>query len=250
MSTHTTAPETAQSDHAPQTPPLRCAVVLFGCGRADGSEIQESVSILVHLSRLGARTQCYAPDRAQVDVVNHLTGAPSTEHRNGLVEAARIARGNIRPIAELFAHDYDALLFAGGFGAAKNLCDFALKGADCTAQPDVARVIREFHAAAKPIALCCIAPIIAARVLGTVAGGPGVSITLGQHGPAADAARAMGATHVLTGVRQAHTDHTARVVTTGAYMFDQASPAEIFEGIGAMVESTLKLATTSPTHAR
>lgn len=219
----------------------RCAVVLFGSGRADGSEIQEAVSILIHLSRLGAKTQCFAPDRAQVDVVNHLTGAPTGETRNGLIEAARIARGAIRPITELIERDEDALFFPGGLGAAKNLCDFAAKGAGYGVQPDVARVVHEFHAAGKPMAFCCIAPMIAARLLGTAAGGPGVSITLGPPSPAADVASALGATHIVTRVREAHTDRAARVVTTGAYMFDRASPGEIFDGIGAMVESTLEL---------
>ena len=41
--------------------------------------------------------------------------------RNVLVESARIARGNISPLSTLSATSYDAVVFPGGFGAAKNL---------------------------------------------------------------------------------------------------------------------------------
>lgn len=61
----------------------------------------------------------------------------------------------------------DAVVFPGGFGAAKNLSDFGFNGTDMRVNPEVERVIKEFHAAGKPIALCCIAPILAAKVLGS-----------------------------------------------------------------------------------
>src|SRR5512140_3595811 len=100
----------------------KIAVVLSGCGRADGSEIHESVSILIHLARAGAAYHCFAPDQAQSDVVNHATGKPAKETRNCLVEAARIARGEITALAKLDVDAYDGVIFPGGFGAAKNLC--------------------------------------------------------------------------------------------------------------------------------
>src|SRR5579862_9497660 len=128
------------------------AVVLCGCGRADGSEIHEAVSCLIHLSRLGATYSCFAPDAPQAGVINHLTGKPSPgEKRNQLVESARIARGRIAPLSTLNPADFDAAVFPGGFGAAKNLCTFAKDGERCTVIPDVERIVKSFHAAAKPI---------------------------------------------------------------------------------------------------
>ncbi|MBI1191258.1 MAG: isoprenoid biosynthesis glyoxalase ElbB [Tepidisphaera sp.] len=223
------------------------ALVLCGSGRADGSEIHESVSILIHLARLGIPVKMFAPDAPQAEVINHLTGkpAPSGQTRNMLVEAARIARGAIAPLSQLDPAQHGALLFAGGFGAAKNLCTFAQPGEkggpNCDVLPDVERVIKGFHAAKKPIGLCCIAPVLAARVLGTRKGGPGVRVTLGAEGEAADAVRTMGATHVAKAVTEAFTDDRERVVTTPAYMYD-ANPYEIFTGIGAMVEGVAALA--------
>ncbi len=68
------------------------------------------------------------------------------------------------------------MVFPGGFGAAKNLCDFGFKGADMAVDPEVARVLKEFHGAGKPLALCCIAPVVAAKVLGEV------KLTMGKKG--------------------------------------------------------------------
>lgn len=210
------------------------AVVLCGCGRADGSEITESVSTLIQLSRAGLPYRCFAPAGAQAEVVNHLTGQAVGETRDMLVEAARIARGEVSPITELRAAACSAVVFPGGFGAAKNLCTFAKDGAGCTVHPEVARVIREFHALGKPIGLICIAPVLAARVLGTAAGGPGCSVTIGDDAGTADAIRAMGAKNVVRAVTQACVDEEHRVVTTPAYMCD-AKPHEVFDGIGALV---------------
>lgn len=218
------------------------AVVLSGCGVFDGSEIHEAVGVLYHLSRHGARVECFAPDRDQADVVNHAQGKPQTgERRNALVEAARIARGKIRPLKQLKAADFDAVFFPGGFGAAKNLCNFASAGAACEVEAETARVIREFNKAGKPIGLCCIAPVIAARVLGVKGGGPGVGVTIGNDPQTAAAVHAMGATHIAKPVSEAFVDEKQRVVTAPAYMYGDAPVHEVFEGIGDMVEQTLAL---------
>lgn len=211
------------------------AVVLCGCGRADGSEVHESVSVLIHLDRVGLKYQCFAPDAPQAEVVDHLTGKPVAESRNMLVEAARIARGEIKPLSQLDPAAHAAVAFPGGFGAAKNLCTFARDGANCTVRPDVAAVIRSFHEQKKPIALVCIAPVIAAKVLGKSAGGPGCSITLGGPGDAATAAAAMGATPVTKAVTEAHVDHANRILTTPAYMCD-TGPHGVFVGVGHMID--------------
>jgi enhancing lycopene biosynthesis protein 2 len=214
----------------------RIAVVLCGCGRGDGSEIHESVSLLIHLSRIGASYKCFAPDSPQFEVINHATGKiVQGQTRNMLVEAARISRGDITPLDKLALPDFDALAFPGGFGAAKNLCNFALKASDCEVLPDVARIIREFHAAKKPIALACIAPVLAARVLGTRQNGPGVLVTIGSDEKTADAIRTMGSQHAGRGVTESCTDMKNKIITTPAYMFD-ATPYEVFTGIGKMVD--------------
>ncbi len=218
------------------------AVVLAGSGRGDGSEIHESVSCLIHLARLGASYQCFAPDQPQADVINHLTGEPAKgESRNMLVEAARIARGDIRPITQLREADFDAVVFPGGFGAAKNLCTFAKDGENCTVLPEVERVVNGFHAARKPIAMCCIAPVIGARVLGKKAGGPGVNVTIGDDKGTASAISAWGSSNIVKAVTEAAIDEANRVSTTPAYMYGEASPWEVYQGIGEMIERMMAM---------
>jgi enhancing lycopene biosynthesis protein 2 len=217
------------------------AVVLSGSGRADGSEIHESVCCLIHLARLGAPYRCFAPDAPQAGVVNHLTGKPAGETRNQLVEAARIARSEISPLSQLNPADFDAVVFPGGFGAAKNLCTFAKDGENCTVIPDVERVVKGFHKAGKPVAMCCIAPIIAARVLGKAAGGPGCTVTIGDDAGTAAAIGKMGATNAVKSVTEAAVDEPNRLATTPAYMYGNASPWEVYQGIGRMIEETLAL---------
>lgn len=219
----------------------KVAVVLAGCGRGDGSEIHESVSVLIHLSRHGVDYRCFAPDLPQADVVNHATDKPAQESRNQMVEAARISRGEISPLSRLDIDAFDAVVFPGGFGAAKNLCTFASAGADCAVVPDVARVIKGFHAAGKPIGLACIAPVLAARVLGTKLGGPGCQVTIGTDEETAAAIGKMGSTNIGKAVTESYTDAANRLVTTPAYMCD-AKPHEVFEGIGKMVEQVIGLA--------
>lgn len=215
------------------------AVVLAGCGRADGAEITEAVSILIHLARRGVAYRCFAPDRPQVHVVNHATGKPAEgESRNCMTEAARISRGEIAPLASLDAAKFDMVLFAGGFGVAKNLCDFAASGAKMTVQPEVAAVIGSFHAAGKPIGLCCIAPVLAAKVLGA----RHCEVTIGHDAGTAAAIAGWGSRNVPKDVREAHTDRANKVVTTPAYMDDHATPYDVFTGIGQMVDGVVALA--------
>lgn len=218
------------------------AVVLAGCGRADGSEIHEAVSCLIHLARLGASYRCFAPDAPQADVVDHLTGKPGPESRNILVESARIARGEIAPLSQLRPEEFDAIIFPGGFGAAKNLCTFARDGENCSVNSDVERVIKGFHTAGKPVGLCCIAPVIGARVLGKARGGPGVKVSIGDDAGTAAAIAKMGSTNVAKPVTEAAVDEANRLVTTPAYMYGEATPWEVYQGIGQMIERTLALA--------
>lgn len=215
------------------------AVVLSGCGVFDGSEIHEAVSILIHLSRHGATVSCFAPD-IEAPVVNHATGKPAGEKRNVMVEAARIARGKIAPLSKLRAIDFDAVVFPGGFGAAKNLSSFAADGAACSVIPDVERVVKEFHQAGKPVGMCCIAPVIAARVLGRAAGGPGVKVTIGDDQATGAAIAKMGSSNQVRPVTGACIDEENRVVTAPAYMYGEAPVHEVHEGIGAMIDGVVE----------
>ncbi|XP_062831237.1 glutamine amidotransferase-like class 1 domain-containing protein 3, mitochondrial [Anolis carolinensis] len=229
---------------APRPRGARVAVVLSGCGVYDGTEIHEASAILVHLSRGGADVQIYAPDVSQMHVIDHSKGQPTEgDSRNVLAESARIARGKITDLAKLAANDHDAVIFPGGFGAAKNLSTFAVDGKDCKVNGDVERVLKDFHKAGKPIGLCCISPVLAAKVL------PGTEVTVGHeeeqggkwpYAGTAGAIKALGGKHHVKEVTEAHVDTKHKVVTTPAFMCE-TDLHHIFDGIGAMVKNVLKL---------
>jgi len=211
------------------------AVVLSGCGVYDGSEIHEAVLTLLAIDRNGGTAQCYAPDIAQRDVVNHLTGQPAAESRNVLVEAARIARGKIKPLAEFDAKAADILIFPGGFGAAKNLCSFAVDGPEATIDSEVEKAVKAMAAAGKPIGALCIAPAILAGVL------KGVELTIGSDAGTAAALEKMGARHRDTTHAQVVVDTARKVATTPCYMLD-ATVSQIADGADAVVKALIKLA--------
>ena len=216
----------------------KVALILSGCGVFDGSEIHEAVSCLVHLSRAGAAVACFAPD-ITAPAVNHLTGQAEPAPRSVLAESARIARGKIAPLSGVRAADFDAAVFPGGFGAAKNLCDFAARGAACAVNPEVERVIKDFHAAGKPVGMCCIAPVLAAKVLGKAGGGPGVDVTIGDDAGAAAAIAQMGSRNIVRPVTEACADERSALITAPAYMYADAPVHEVYEGIGRMIDGVL-----------
>lgn len=212
------------------------AVILAGSGVYDGSEIYESVITLLRLDQRGAKVQCFAPNIAQMHVINHLTGDEMPETRNVLVEAARLARGNIKDLREARAEDFDALIVPGGFGAAKNLCNFAVRGAQCSVEPQVLEVAQAFAKAGKPVGLMCIAPTMAVQIFGQ-----GVTVTLGSDdAEAAGAVREMGATHEPCEVTEIVEDTTHKLVTTPAYMLAQ-SISDAASGIYKLVDRVLEL---------
>ena len=216
----------------------RVGVLLSGSGVYDGAEIHESVITMLALDRRGAEMVFCAPDAPQMHVVNHLTGeVEEGAERNILVESARIARGNIQDVASVSADDIDALILPGGFGAAKNLCDFAVSGTDCTVDPDVAKLVRTVHEQGKPIAAVCIAPALIAKVLGGVA----PEITIGSDADTANALEAMGATHVQCPVSEFVVDQERKIVSSPAYMLGQ-SISEVAEGIEKTVDALLDMA--------
>ncbi|TDH07738.1 hypothetical protein EPR50_G00109230 [Perca flavescens] len=217
--------------------------ILSGCGVYDGTEIHEASAVLVHLSRAGAKVQMFATNADQMHVVNHCEGKPTEEKRNLLQESARIARGDVTDLANLDVSAFDALIIPGGFGVAKNLSDWAVKNKDCTIQPHLEKLIKAFHKAGKPLGMCCISPILAAKIL------PGCELTVGQdkecekwpYAQTAGAVKEMGCKHVNTDVEKAHADVKNKLVTTSAFMCN-APIHSVFDGIGVMVKETLKLA--------
>ena len=213
----------------------KVAVILSGCGVYDGAEIHESVITLLRLDQRGAHVQCFAPNIAQMHVINHLTGEEMNESRNVLVESARIARGEVKDIREANVEDFDALIVPGGFGAAKNLSDFAVKGAECTVQPDVLALAEAFAEASKPVGLMCISPAMAAKIYG-----PGVICTIGNDADTATVVNKMGATHQECDVSDIVEDKARKLVSTPAYMLAQ-SISEAASGINKMVDRVLEL---------
>lgn len=228
----------------------KVAVVLSGSGVYDGSEIHEASACLVHLSRHSASVHLFAPDAPQKHVINHLTGEPMIETRNVLVESARIARGgqHISSLDKLKANQFDAIVLPGGFGAAKNLSSFAFDGEKMAVDETLTNILKDFHRAQKPIGMCCISPVILARLI------PGVRLTLGKmknldaneaknvfpYSGAVFAARQMGADTVECDVNEICVDEKHQVVTTPAFM-KNAPFYQVYDGIGLMIEKVLQM---------
>ncbi|MBI4208618.1 MAG: isoprenoid biosynthesis glyoxalase ElbB [Deltaproteobacteria bacterium] len=220
--------------------PQKVGVILSGCGVLDGAEIHESVLTLLALDRSGAEAVCMSPNKDQRDVVNHLTNQPMRgEKRNVLIEAARIARGKIRDIKEIHAKDIDAVILPGGYGAAKNLSDYAVKGADCEVDPEVSRLLREMTAAKKPIGAICISPVVLAKAM-QVDGAVHPTLTIGCDRGVAGDLQKMGSSHQECPVQEFVVDKENKIVTTPAYMLGPGIK-EVAQGIEKLVKAVLAL---------
>ena len=226
------------------------AVVLSGCGVYDGSEIHEASACLVHLSRHSASVHVFAPDTAQKHVINHLNGETMPETRNVLVESARIARGgqNISSLDKLQVNQFQAIILPGGFGAAKNLSTFAFDAEKMTVDDRLANILKDFLRSRKPIGMCCISPVIAAKLI------PGAQLTLGKmknlneneaknvfpYSGAVLSARQMGAETQECDINEICVDERHRLVTTPAFM-KNAEFHEVFDGVGLMIEKVIQM---------
>jgi enhancing lycopene biosynthesis protein 2 len=218
---------------------IRVGVVLSGCGVYDGSEIHEAVLSLLAIAKLGAEAVCMAPDMEQMHVINHFSGQTDNgQPRNVLVESARIARGQILDIATVKADNIDALVIPGGYGAAKNLCDFAVEGADCTVNTQVQRLIEEMLAAEKPLAAICIAPAMLAKILSQQQ--PPATLTIGTDKDTAATLDTMGIKHVDCPVDEVVVDKQRKIVTTPAYMLAD-NIAQVAVGIEKAIKRMLEL---------
>ena len=216
----------------------KVGVVLAGCGAQDGAEIHESVITLLALDRAGAEVQIMAPDMDQFHVINHFNGDTMEPARNILVESARIARGNIVPAATVSGDQFDALIFPGGTGMAKNIFDYAMTGSECTVISDVERLTREIIEAGKPLGAICIAPVMVAKVLqnmsraGKVTGGCDEQIT--------SDIQAMGIETEQAGAGDIVVDEKNKIVSTPAYV-EAKSIKEAATGIEKLVARVLQL---------
>lgn len=189
----------------------KIAVILSGCGVYDGSEIHEAVMSLWALSKHDISYECFAPDKNQYHVINHLTGNVANETRNLLVESARIARSKIKALTDLKVNDFDGVLFPGGHGAAKNLSSYGYEGENYTVDKEVEKVLREFHSAKKVIVALCIAPMIVAKVLGA-------KLTIGTDAKIAKIVEHVGAKHENKNYDEISFDEDNLVITTPCYM--------------------------------
>lgn len=216
---------------------MKVAVLLAGSGVFDGSEIYETTLTLLALDRADVSYQCMAPNIAQAHVINHITGEEMPgEKRNVLVESARLARGAIIDLSVANAEDYDALIVPGGFGVAKNLCNFAFKGAEMEIDLRVRDFIRAVHQAGKPVGLICIAPTMAAKLFGE-----GTRCTIGSDADTAAAIEAMGGQHVQCPVDEFVVDEEKKLVTTPAYM-EANRLRDAAAGIEKLVAKVIELA--------
>ena len=217
----------------------KVGVVLSGCGVYDGAEIHESVITLLAIDRAGAQAVCMAPSVDQMHVVNHVTGEEATgEKRNVLVESARIARGEIKDISTVKAEDIDALVFPGGFGAAKNLSSFAVKGENCDVHPEVLRLVKEFAAKQKPQAVLCIAPAMMAKIYEDAPKKP--VLTIGNDKETSGKIEIMGSRHQDCAANDFVFDAENKIVSTPAYMLGQ-SISEVAEGIEKTINKLVQM---------
>lgn len=213
----------------------KIGVVLSGCGVYDGAEIHEAVLTLLAIARSGAQAVCFAPDKPQADVVNHVTGESMAETRNVLIEAARITRGEIRPLSQAVSAELDALIVPGGFGAAKNLSTFASQGRECQVDANLAALAVAMHQSGKPLGFMCIAPAMLPKIFGFP-----LRLTIGTDIDTAEVLEDMGAEHVPCPVDDIVVDEDHKIVTTPAYMLAQ-NIAEAASGIEKLVSRVLVL---------
>ena len=216
----------------------KVGVLLSGCGVNDGAEIHESVLTMLFLDKAGVEMILMAPNIDQMHVINHYTGQEMEEFRNVLVESSRIARGEIKDMAEVSGNDLDALIIPGGFGVAKNLCDYAMAGPECSVNPDVYRLIAELRLMNKPIGAICIAPVMMAKILGEQE--ESANMTIGYDETTSTDIISMGSKHIDCPATEMIIDEDKKIVTTPAYM-EANSIKEAADGIEQLIKQVLSM---------
>tara|TARA_B100000579_G_scaffold80485_1_gene62637 strand:- start:1066 stop:1722 length:657 start_codon:yes stop_codon:yes gene_type:complete len=217
---------------------MKVGVLLSGSGVQDGSEIHESVLTALSLEKSRAEIVFMAPNIDQMHVMNHYTGQEMDEFRNVLVESARIARGNIKDLAEIRGEDLDALIIPGGLGVAKNLSDYAMSGSECSVNPDVYRLVVEMLISKKPIGAICIAPAMMSKILSEQ--NLSANLTVGSDAATSKDIEAMGSQHQNCSTKEVVVDVKNKIVSTPAYM-DAKSISEVAEGIEKLVNEIVSM---------
>lgn len=215
----------------------KVAVILSGCGYLDGAEITETVSLLINLSQHQVDYNIYAPNQ-KINAVSHLQPETSLGERSLMDEAARITRGKVKDLQDLNPKNYDGLALPGGYGVAKNLSTWATKGPQSEVNPDISRALQTFQESSKPILAICISPAVVTKALSTQCQ---PHVTLGHDPEIAQAIESLGAEHVDCSVKDFVTDRESKIISTPAYMFDEASPADVFEGISKACREFLEM---------
>ena len=209
------------------------AVIISGCGNMDGAEIHETLMTLLAIEKKECEYELFAPDKEQHHVINHLTKKEMPEKRNMLVEAARIARGNIKDISAFSIKNFDAVVFPGGYGVAKNFFTYAFDGINAKVLPEIEKIINYTHADGKPIGALCISPFLIAKVLGDV------TVTIGHDKNTTDDIISMGANHINSAPTDVVSDRKNKIFTTPCYMLN-ARLVEIAEGVENLIETMLQ----------
>ncbi len=212
----------------------KIAVVLSGCGVYDGAEIHEAVFTMLAIAKAGFEYEMFAPDIEQHHVINHISGKETDEKRNVLVESARIARGNIKSLDKLNTNNFDAVIFPGGFGVAKNLCTYAIDGDDCKVNSCIEDVIKKFHAKEKPIGALCISPVLIAKVL------KNLKLTVGADESTIKTIENLDNTHIQAKITEVVVDRRHKIVSSPCYMLD-ADITQIAESADKVMKSIIEL---------
>lgn len=207
---------------------MKFAVILAGCGNKDGSEIQEAVLTLLSIDQQLGAYQCFAPDISQVKTINFLTNEELPDRRSVLLESARIARSDIKPLSDFNHQDFDVLVIPGGRGVALNLCTFAKDGVNMTVNADVKKAVLAMHKEGKPIGALCIAPVIIAKLI------PNVKLTFGDDQEVAAMFTAIGVKTIKANADDVIVDEVNKIVTTPCYMV-KTGPAQMYKGINNLI---------------
>jgi enhancing lycopene biosynthesis protein 2 len=208
------------------------AIIIGGCGHKDGSEVHETTMTMLAIEKNGSTYEMFAPDREQYHVINHITGEEMAENRNMLIEAARIARGKIKSLDDFDVNNFDAVIFPGGFGVAKNFFNYAFKGVKATVDPQIEQVIKTVYAAQKPIGALCIAPVLLAKIL------EDITVTIGNDEKTAQDIVKLGSTNINTSSGEVISDKRNKIFSTPAYMLD-ATIADIADGADSLISTML-----------
>ena len=216
---------------------MKCAVLLSGCGFQDGTEIQEAVFCLASLEKFGIQAVPLSLDQAQRKVVGHNSFSELKETRNLIEESARICRGGVKNLVGFDPSEVDMLVLPGGFGAALNLSDFALKASDFCVHPEVEKLILHCYEESKPIGSVCIAPCLIAKVLGD----HHPTLTVGDSSEIEAVLEGFGAEMKKCQAGECTLDPVNKLVSTPAYMYEETSIKEVSEGIHKMIKALCEL---------